>query len=161
VPAACDFSVLVDYAHTDDALDHALRTVKQLCRNNLTVVFGCGGQRDRGKRPRMAAVAQRWADTIVVTDDNPRMEEPDRIRREILAGFDGSAIDRVTEIPDRRSAIEHALTTAGAGDVVLIAGKGHEDYQILGSEKIDFDDRKIAHDILMELYPSKVKISGS
>ncbi|HEV59285.1 MAG TPA: UDP-N-acetylmuramoyl-L-alanyl-D-glutamate--2,6-diaminopimelate ligase [Phycisphaerales bacterium] len=146
-----DFQVLVDYAHTDDALRNVLTTLRPLCRGRLIVVFGCGGDRDRTKRPRMARVAELLADRIVVTSDNPRTEDPRRIIEEIRVGFSDAGAGRVTVEPDRRAAIETALREARAGDVVLIAGKGHEDYQILGTERIHFDDREVAGEVLRTL----------
>ncbi len=146
-----DFQVLIDYAHTDDALRNVLTTLRPLCRRRLIVVFGCGGDRDRTKRPRMAHVAEQLADRIVVTSDNPRTEDPGRIIEEIRAGFSDAGAGRVTVEPDRRGAIETALREARAGDVVLIAGKGHEDYQILGTERIHFDDREVAGRVLQEM----------
>jgi UDP-N-acetylmuramoyl-L-alanyl-D-glutamate--2,6-diaminopimelate ligase len=146
-----DFTVLVDYSHTDDALQHALATVKELAQREVIVVFGCGGNRDRTKRPRMAKVAEQWADQIVVTDDNPRLEDPDQIRAEIQAGFSSAGSRKVCEIPGRREAIGNAIRRARAGDVVLIAGKGHEDYQIVGHEKLWFDDRVEAKQAIEKL----------
>jgi len=146
-----DFTVLVDYAHTDDALRHALATVKGLAEREVIVVFGCGGNRDRTKRPRMAKVAEQFADRIVVTDDNPRLEDPDQIRAEIMTGFSRSGWQKMEEIPNRREAIEHAIWGAKRGDVVLIAGKGHEDYQIVGHERLWFDDREAAREAVKKL----------
>jgi UDP-N-acetylmuramoyl-L-alanyl-D-glutamate--2,6-diaminopimelate ligase len=160
-----DFSVLIDYAHTDDALKNVLATLKPLCGGNLIVVFGCGGDRDRTKRPRMAKVAESaegGADFVIVTSDNPRTERPVDIIDEIVAGFEnGSAIPyaelrdtsderRATKIiePDRKKAIELAIKTAGKDDIVLIAGKGHETYQIIGTQKFDFNDKKVAEEYL-------------
>ena len=145
------FTVLVDYAHTDDALQRALETVRDLATGRVIVVFGCGGERDRSKRPRMAAVAEEWADRIIVTNDNPRGEDPQRIAEEIRAGFSASNLPAVTELLDRRVAIELAIGEAKEGDVVLIAGKGHEDYQEIAGQKLqgpDYDDREIARGIL-------------
>lgn len=145
------FAVLVDYSHTDDALRHALATVKDLAAREVIVVFGCGGNRDRTKRARMANVAEQFADRIVVTDDNPRLEDPDQIRAEIRSGFSPSGFLKMEEIPDRREAIDHAIRGARVGDVVLIAGKGHEDYQIVGQERLWFDDREVAREALKNL----------
>ena len=142
------FSVLVDYAHTDDALGHVLRAVRELKPRRVILVFGCGGDRDRTKRPRMARIAQQWADHIVVTNDNPRTESPQGIIDDIRSGFSQQTARRVVELPDRHDAIAHALTEAQCGDVVLIAGKGHEDYQIIGSQRLSFDDRQVAREIL-------------
>ncbi len=129
--------VIVDYAHTPDALENVLRTLRETASRRLIAVFGCGGDRDRGKRPQMGAVAARYADFTYVTSDNPRSEDPRRIIEEILPGV-GSAPHAVQT--DRRAAIEDAVAQAGAGDVVVIAGKGHETYQIVGSEVLPFDD---------------------
>ncbi|MHC4625254.1 MAG: Mur ligase family protein, partial [Planctomycetota bacterium] len=146
-----DFSVYIDYAHTDDALSNVLTTLKPLCKGTLTVVFGCGGDRDRTKRPRMARVAQDLADNIVVTSDNPRTERPEDIINEIMTGFENPNADRIKVEPDRRKAIELAVRTAGSDDIVLIAGKGHETYQIIGTQRFDFSDRDIAQECLQKL----------
>ncbi len=145
-----DFAVLVDYAHTDDALLNVLSTLRPLCENRLIVVFGCGGDRDRTKRPRMARAAERFADMIIVTSDNPRTEDPDDIIAEIITGFEKRAAPAVTIEPDRRIAIETAIASAKPGDIVLIAGKGHETYQIVGAEKLPFSDKDVALKFLME-----------
>jgi UDP-N-acetylmuramoyl-L-alanyl-D-glutamate--2,6-diaminopimelate ligase len=140
------FSVLVDYAHSDDALANVLRALRPTVPDGgrLRVVFGCGGDRDRTKRPRMAKVACEGADEVIVTSDNPRTEDPDAIIAEILAGVPVAARDRVAVESDRSRAIALAVTTAREGDIILIAGKGHEDYQIIGTEKKNFDDRREA-----------------
>ena len=138
------FSVLVDYAHTHDALANVLRAVRAITQRQLIVVFGCGGDRDRSKRPKMAAQACDLADRIFVTSDNPRTEDPETIIREIMTGITRQARPRTQVIPDRRQAIEVALASATPGDVVLIAGKGHENYQIIGTQRRPFDDRAIA-----------------
>jgi len=143
-------AVLVDYAHTDDALQNVLTTLRPLCRGRLTVLFGCGGDRDRTKRPRMARVAERLADTIIVTSDNPRTEEPEAIIREIVAGFETGGSERITVEADRRKAIELAIENARPDDIVLLAGKGHETYQIIGTKKFDFSDQAIARQCLRE-----------
>ncbi len=151
-PAGGDpgFSVLVDYAHTDDALENVLSAVRPLTAGRLIVLFGCGGDRDRTKRPRMARVAACWADEIVLTSDNPRTEDPQRILQDVLEGFNGAARRRVRVEPDRRAAIALALEAAGPGDVVVLAGKGHENYQIIGSRRLPFDDAAVAAEILAE-----------
>ena len=133
---------IVDYAHTPDALDNVLRTVRDMMPDGATLVcvFGCGGDRDRTKRPEMGAIAEAVADRIVLTNDNPRTEDPDAILAEISAGL--VRPDAAVVIPDRAEAIRHALDGAAPGDVVVIAGKGHEDYQIVGTEKRHFDDRE-------------------
>lgn len=138
-------TAVVDYAHTPDALDKALAVLRRHCTGRLTVVFGCGGDRDRGKRPQMAEVAARRADRIVLTDDNPRGEDGDRIIADIRAGLGVTAAE---VIRDRRMAIRHALSASAAGDVVLVAGKGHEDYQIIGSEKRHFSDQQVVREAL-------------
>jgi UDP-N-acetylmuramoyl-L-alanyl-D-glutamate--2,6-diaminopimelate ligase len=132
------FAVLVDYAHTDDALENVLSALRPLTRGKLRVLFGCGGDRDRTKRPRMARTATLLGDVVYVTSDNPRTEDPQRIIEEILTGIDDRG-KAVVEI-DRRKAIQQIIADAGEGDVVLLAGKGHENYQILGTTKHHFDD---------------------
>ena len=146
-----DVTVLVDYAHTDDALANVLSALRPLAGQRLIVLFGCGGDRDRSKRPRMAGVVARYADRIVVTSDNPRTEDPKRIIDEILPGFAPGDMERVTVEPDRRKAITQAIKMAEPGDMVLLAGKGHETYQEIGRERIDFDDAAVAADVLNTL----------
>jgi UDP-N-acetylmuramoyl-L-alanyl-D-glutamate--2,6-diaminopimelate ligase len=143
-----DFAVIVDYAHKPDALDNVLRTARELAAGaRLIVVVGAGGDRDRGKRPMMGEAAARHADAIVLTSDNPRSEDPEAIIAAIAAGAGGG--DAVTTITDRRAAIEHAIGAARSGDVVVIAGKGHETYQeIAGGVKLPFDDREVAREAL-------------
>jgi UDP-N-acetylmuramoyl-L-alanyl-D-glutamate--2,6-diaminopimelate ligase len=136
--------VLRDYAHTPDALERALAALRPLTAGRLIVVFGAGGDRDRGKRPLMGQVASAGADVAIVTSDNPRTEDPESIIAEIMTGMDG----RQQRIVDRRAAIAHALDSAGAGDIVLLAGKGHENYQILGTEKHPFDERIVVAELL-------------
>ncbi|MCS7081956.1 MAG: UDP-N-acetylmuramoyl-L-alanyl-D-glutamate--2,6-diaminopimelate ligase [Bacteroidetes bacterium] len=132
---------IVDYAHTPDALENVLRVLRAECPadGRLWVVFGCGGDRDRGKRPTMGQIAERYADRVVLTSDNPRTEDPEAIVQEILAGM--AHPERVERILDRREAIRFAALEARSGDVVLVAGKGHETYQVIGHEKRPFDDR--------------------
>jgi len=141
-----DFSVFVDYAHTDDALENVLQAARPLVTDGgrLSVLFGCGGDRDRSKRPRMAEVAHALADRIIVTSDNPRTEDPVAIVEDIMAGVHESNRGAVLVEVDRARAIEAAIDDARSGDVLVIAGKGHEDYQIIGTERKDFDDRLIA-----------------
>lgn len=134
------FAVLVDYAHTDDALQNVLGALKPLTKNKLRVIFGCGGDRDRTKRPRMARVCEQLADVIYVTSDNPRTEHPQTILSEIVAGFSIENTKPIIIEPDRRRTIEQAISDAQPGDIVLIAGKGHENYQIIGSTRHPFDD---------------------
>lgn len=147
-----NFSVFIDYAHTDDALKNVLSTLRPLCSGKLRVVFGCGGDRDKTKRPRMAAVAEQLADFVVVTSDNPRTEKPENIINEIIAGFENRE-PRTTNYQiiiesDRRIAIELAIEAAAKGDIVLIVGKGHETYQTIGKQKFDFNDKVIAQHCL-------------
>ena len=148
-------TILVDYAHTPDALEKVLGAVRPLTQKRLITVFGCGGDRDRGKRPLMGEIAARLSDVVVVTSDNPRTETPTAILSDIEAGVQQTRLSKATEAElentagywveaDRREAIRIALAVAAPGDTVLIAGKGHEDYQILGESKIHFDDREVA-----------------
>jgi UDP-N-acetylmuramoyl-L-alanyl-D-glutamate--2,6-diaminopimelate ligase len=147
-----DFSVIVDYAHTDDALRNVLSTLKPLCKGKLRVVFGCGGDRDRTKRPRMAKVAEEFADSVIVTSDNPRTERPMDIINEIIAGFQNPNSPKITVEQDRKKAIELATKTAQKDDIVLIAGKGHETYQIIGTQKFDFNDKAVAEEHLRKQF---------
>lgn len=134
--------VLVDYAHTPDGLESALQALRPHCQGRLIVVFGCGGDRDKGKRPQMAAVCESLADVLVVTSDNPRSEHPMDIIGDVLQGLSAAA-KPVVQV-DRRLAIGEAISLAGEGDCILIAGKGHEDYQIIGDQHFPFDDRQVA-----------------
>lgn len=147
-----EISVFVDYAHTDDALMNVLTALKPLVKpgSRLICVFGCGGDRDRTKRPRMARVAETFADRIHVTSDNPRTEEPQAILAEIVAGFSSPGRAKANVEADRRAAIRQAIRGAGPGDCVLIAGKGHENYQIIGPTKHHFDDVEEARAALTE-----------
>jgi UDP-N-acetylmuramoyl-L-alanyl-D-glutamate--2,6-diaminopimelate ligase len=141
-----NFSVLVDYAHTEDALSKAITAAKAFTEGKVIVVFGCGGDRDKGKRGGMGRVATEKADFTVITSDNPRTEDPEKIVADILEGI--SASSSHTAILNRQEAIEYAISRAKKNDLVLIAGKGHEDYQILGTEKKYFDDREVARKFL-------------
>ena len=151
VPTGLPLTVLVDYAHKTEALKQVLSTVRKLVTKpgRLMVVFGCGGNRDREKRPAMGKVAQRLADRVFVTSDNPRNEKPDEIIKEIVSGF--TSMKKVTVEADRRAAIGLALRQARAGDVVIIAGKGHETYQITCDVKRPFDDGRIAAEVLRDI----------
>ncbi len=142
--------VIVDYAHTPDALAGALREARQLAGSGrVVVVFGCGGERDAAKRPMMGRTSSELADVVVITDDNPRSEDPSSIRSDITSGVTGGA--EVTVVADRRQAIASAIRNAAVGDVVLIAGKGHETAQVSGSTTVSFDDRNVAAVIMAEL----------
>jgi UDP-N-acetylmuramoyl-L-alanyl-D-glutamate--2,6-diaminopimelate ligase len=132
-------SIFVDYAHTPDAIETVLKAIRPHVHGRLHIVFGCGGDRDRGKRPLMAAAASRFADAVIVTDDNPRSENPAAIRKEALAGAPGAR-----EIPGRSDAIHQAVAALGPDDALIIAGKGHEDYQIVGDLVLPFSDRSEA-----------------
>ena len=141
VPAKRQFQVFVDYAHTDDALSNVMKTCRDLNPARLIVVFGCGGDRDRAKRPLMGAVADQFADYAIVTSDNPRKEDPEAIIREVVAGFKGKKFETIV---DRREAINRAITLARPRDIVLIAGKGHEKYQEFHDHTVPFDDIEVA-----------------
>jgi UDP-N-acetylmuramoyl-L-alanyl-D-glutamate--2,6-diaminopimelate ligase len=143
--------VLVDFAHTPEAVENALRVARGLCRGSLAVVLGCGGDRDRGKRPLMGAAAARLADRVYVTNDNPRSEEPSAILAQIVGGArDSGGLAELLVIEDRRAAIRAAIRDSGIEDLVLIAGKGHEDTQIVGYEVRPFSDREEARRALEE-----------
>lgn len=146
---------VIDYAHTPAALEHVLSALRGHCRGRLFCVFGCGGDRDRGKRPLMAGAAERGADRVIVTDDNPRHENPDDIVQEIMAGF--VRLEAVSVQRDRAAAIAMALEEADADDVVLIAGKGHEDYQLYGDERMPFSDRAVVAAVLGAGGPREVR----
>ncbi|WP_164173536.1 UDP-N-acetylmuramoyl-L-alanyl-D-glutamate--2,6-diaminopimelate ligase [Ruminococcus flavefaciens] len=143
IPTGRDFTVICDYAHTPDAVENILRSVKEYTENDLICLFGCGGNRDASKRPKMAKAAAKYADKLIVTSDNPRNEEPEAIIKDILAGLEGTDVN-YDVVVDRKEAIFHALKIAEKGDIIVLAGKGHEDYQILaGMEHIHFDEREI------------------
>ncbi len=141
-------TVLVDYAHTHDSLEKTLLALRPVTRGRLIALFGCGGDRDKTKRPKMAAVACKLADRVVITSDNPRTEDPQAIIADIVKGVPQEAMDKVTIEPDRAAAIRVAVSLAEPGDTVLLAGKGHEDYQIIGKTKRHFDDREQAAEAL-------------
>jgi len=146
VPNTRGIHVFVDYAHTDDALANVLETLREIAARRIITVFGCGGDRDRAKRPLMGGVAARGSDRIILTSDNPRSEDPLAILRDIRAGIPADAA--VETIPDRETAIARALSLAAPGDMVLIAGKGHENYQEFAHTVVPFDDREIAARLL-------------
>ena len=162
VASSAGINIFVDYAHTDDALRRVLQNLAELKKKRIITVFGCGGNRDRGKRPLMGEAATHYSDLTIITSDNPRLEDPMAIIAEIEAGVDGSKIKKTdagnlkfngntsfyTVVPERKKAIETAINAAQRGDIILIAGKGHEDYQIMGTQKLPFDDRVVVREIL-------------
>jgi UDP-N-acetylmuramoyl-L-alanyl-D-glutamate--2,6-diaminopimelate ligase len=145
-----DFHIIVDYAHTPDGLENVLKSARALTLNRLVVVFGCGGNRDRPKRPKMGKIAAEIADIVVVTSDNPRNEDPEFIVSEIVDGIEnGRDRQNVHIIVDRREAIRFAICEiASPGDLIVIAGKGHETYQLVKGETFPFDDRLVAAEAL-------------
>lgn len=147
VHAGQDFSVIVDYSHTSDSLENALKTIRQFSQKRIFAIVGCGGDRDRKKRPLMAKVACKLASDPIFTSDNPRTEDPQAILRDMEAGVTGEAYQCII---DRKEAIQYAVNEAQAGDVILIAGKGHETYQIIGKDIFDFDDRLVAKKAIEE-----------
>jgi UDP-N-acetylmuramoyl-L-alanyl-D-glutamate--2,6-diaminopimelate ligase len=146
VEAGQAFDVLVDFAHTPAALERLLRSVRPETRGRLICVFGCGGDRDRTKRAPMGRVVEELADVVVVTSDNPRSEDPEAIIAEVLGGL--ARPDAAIVRADRREAIEAAISLARPGDTVVLAGKGHETEQIVGSDRMPFDDREVAREVL-------------
>lgn len=145
------FSVFVDFAHTPDALNATLTALRDVTRGRLICVFGASGERDHGKRPQMGRAVEQLADLAIITSDNPRSENPTAIIRDVLGGFESNAKTEV--VPDRATAIRWALGSAAPGDCVVIAGKGHETYQIVGAQRIPFDDREVAKEWLYEVRP--------
>ncbi|HEY4117251.1 MAG TPA: cyanophycin synthetase [Byssovorax sp.] len=148
-PAIDDVAVLVDYAHTPDALARVLDSVRAMAKGRVVCVFGCGGDRDAKKRPLMGEAAARGADVAIVTNDNPRSEDPRAIADAILPGMTNARAEVIVEL-DRRKAIRRAIVGAHDGDLILIAGKGHEPYQIVGARTFSFDDRVEAREALVE-----------
>jgi UDP-N-acetylmuramoyl-L-alanyl-D-glutamate--2,6-diaminopimelate ligase len=142
------FSIFVDYAHTPDALEHVCSVCRKLTERRLVVVFGCGGDRDTTKRKPMSEAVSRYADIMVVTVDNPRTEDPESIFSDMKPGLDPSVETEI--IPDRKEAIRSAVNSCSEGDLLLVAGKGHEDYMIVGTERIHFDDREVIRDMLKQ-----------
>lgn len=153
VASSRDFAVVVDYAHTPDGLENVLKTARELAGSRLITVFGCGGDRDRGKRPLMGEIASRYSDFCIVTSDNPRSEEPDKIIADIVPGLEKRADSRYAIIIDRAEAIRHAINLGRKGDLIIIAGKGHETYQLVKDKRLEFDDRRIAEKFLNEIVP--------
>lgn len=142
------FPVVVDYAHTPDALENVLKTIKGFTKGRVITVIGCGGNRDRGKRPIMASISETYSDLSIFTSDNPRKDDPEQILEDMMNGVKEK--EKVAIITDRKEAIKKAINTANPNDVVLIAGKGHETYQIIGEKKYDFDDRLVAKEAIKE-----------
>ncbi len=153
-----DFAVVVDYAHTEDALKRLLEAVKEFSKGRIITVFGCGGDRDKGKRPKMGEAAGKLSDIVIITSDNPRSEDPMEIIKAIEEGIKGIKNGRPRDyliIPDRREAIYKAIGLANKDDIVVLAGKGHEDYQIIGDKKIHFDDREMAREAVKTVVSRK------
>ena len=140
-------NVIIDYAHTPDGLENVLKTINNFAKGKIITVFGCGGDRDSQKRPLMGSIAEKFSDFIFVTSDNPRTENPKSIINDILSGIKNK--DKINIDVNRYCAIEKAINLAKSHDVVLIAGKGHENYQILKNEVINFDDKQVASNILI------------
>ena len=147
VPTGRDFTMLIDYAHTPDGIDNVLRAVKETAAGRVGILFGCGGDRDRTKRPKMGAISAALADYMIITSDNPRTEEPEAIIADILEGIRDTKTPYVV-IPDRREAIKYAIEHAEKDDVIILAGKGHETYQIVGKTKFHMDEREIVAEVL-------------
>jgi UDP-N-acetylmuramoyl-L-alanyl-D-glutamate--2,6-diaminopimelate ligase len=146
-------TIIVDYAHTPDALLNVLQTVDSIRTKNEQVytVIGCGGNRDKEKRPKMAAVACEFSDKVLLTSDNPRFENPDDIIKDMMEGVGGHHFKKTTKITDRYEAIKAALSQSNAGDIILVAGKGHETYQEIQGVKHDFDDKKVIQELILKL----------
>ena len=147
VPTDTDYTVIIDYAHSPDGLQNILASLRKIARGRIITVFGCGGDRDRTKRPKMGKIAADMSDFVIVTSDNPRTEEPKAIVAEVAEGTKGAKVP-VVEIVDRTQAIEFALNEADTDDIILLAGKGHETYQIIGTEKIHYDEREVVKNLL-------------
>lgn len=147
VPTNTPYTVIIDYAHSPDGLENIITSLRKIAKNRIITVFGCGGDRDKTKRPVMGAIAARLSDVIVVTSDNPRSEDPDVIIADIMVGVKGQKVKKIVE-PDRTKAISAALKEAAVDDIVLLAGKGHETYQILNTGKIHYDEREIVKGLL-------------
>ena len=150
IPTGRDFTIVCDYAHTPDGLDNILPTLKENVKGRLVTLFGCGGDRDRTKRPLMGASASRYSDFVIVTSDNPRTEDPVKIIDDILPGMKEYDTPYIV-IPDRREAIYYAVSHARKDDLIVLAGKGHEDYQAIGEEELHFDEHEIVAEALAAL----------
>ena len=149
VPTGRDFTVIIDYAHTPDALENIIKTVRGFAKGRVVTLFGCGGDRDALKRPIMGKIAAELSDFVIVTSDNPRTEVPSAIINDILAGLEGTETP-YTVIENRKEAIGWAVHNAQSRDIIILAGKGHETYQIIGKEKSHFDEREIVAELLKE-----------
>ena len=149
VPTDGDYTILIDYSHTPDALENVLKTVRETARGRVVAVFGCGGDRDRTKRPIMGRIGTELADFSIITSDNPRTEDPDAIIAEILAGV-SAAPEKYTAITDRVKAIAYAIDHHRPGDVIVLAGKGHETYQEIKGVKYPFDEKQVVAELLRE-----------
>jgi UDP-N-acetylmuramoyl-L-alanyl-D-glutamate--2,6-diaminopimelate ligase len=149
-----NFSVIIDYAHTPDSLENILNTVRDYAAGRVLCIFGCGGDRDRTKRPMMGAISGELADYTIITSDNPRTEDPETIIAQIAEGIKGTTA-KYSCISDRREAIKHAILEAKAGDVLVLAGKGHETYQTFKDRTIHFDEREVVRDLLEETLQSE------
>lgn len=147
VPTDTDYTVIIDYAHTPDGLENIISSLRKIAKSRIITVFGCGGDRDKTKRPLMGSIAAKLSDVIVVTSDNPRSEDPDMIIEDILAGIKGAKVRKIVE-PDRTKAIAAAMNEAQTDDIIVLAGKGHETYQILNTGKIHYDEREIVRGLL-------------
>ncbi len=154
VPNALGLNIYIDFAHTDDALTNVLESLQELKKGKIITVFGCGGDRDREKRPKMAQVAEELSDIAIVTSDNPRCEEPEAICDEIITGFKDKT--RYELIIDRKDAIQRAIDLANPEDIILIAGKGHEKFQVFAFKTVEFDDRKVAIELCKEKAKAQV-----
>jgi len=150
VPNDRGMSVIVDYAHTPDALENVLKTSKEFAKGRVISVCGCGVDRDSEKRPLMGEIGQKYSDICFLTSDNPRTEDPHAIIEDVLKGIDKN-IDNYNVVVDRKEAIEKAISLGKEGDVVIITGKGHEDYQVIGTTKHHFDDKEVAREFLSSL----------
>ena len=147
-------AVVIDYAHTPDALENVLKTLREICRDRqLVCLFGCGGDRDKTKRPEMAQIAEKLADRLVITSDNPRTEVPSAIIEDIKAGLSEKGLAKSLVIENRREAIRTAILTAPEGATILLAGKGHETYQVIGHEKTHFDEKEIVQETFKQMMP--------
>jgi UDP-N-acetylmuramoyl-L-alanyl-D-glutamate--2,6-diaminopimelate ligase len=152
VDAGQEFLAIVDFAHTEDALERLICTARGISRGKIIIVFGCGGDRDRGKRPVMGALATRLSDFVIITSDNPRTEKPGEIIKDIEAG---AVRNNYLVEPDRKEAIRRAVELAGKDDIVLIAGKGHETYQVIGEQRYKFSDSEVLEETIKQLMCNK------